>query len=212
MIRKAIIKRNISTSEEIHHVVGHNGSVFFKMFFKYFCYLAVLLLIFLLLDRYIKWPYLDRVFAGVWMILFVKFCIDFCDIYLDCLVMTDTWITLYLREWLLEYKTDHFDRNTIETISFNQKWFRDKLFRKGDILITLDHWIEYPFEDISNPKKQVDKILLLKNRFSAPAPEPENPELEWKKFDILVEALWEVVKDYIDKWWNDSSDDESYFI
>ena len=198
MIRKAIIKRNINTSEEIHHVVGHNGSVFFKILFKYFCYLAVLLIIFLLLDRYLTRPYLHRVFAWLWLILFVKFCIDFCDIYLDCLVMTDSWVTLYLREWLLEYKTDHFDRNTIETISFNQKWFRDRLFMKWDITITLDHGIEYPFEDISNPKKQVDKILQLKGRFTVPVPE-EDKELEWKKFDILVEALWEVVKDYIDK-------------
>ena len=197
MIRKAIIKKHINTSE-IHHVVGHNGSVFFKILFKYFCYLAVLLIIFLLLDRYLTWPYLHRVFAWLWLILFVKFCIDFCDIYLDCLVMTDSWVTLYLREWLLEYKTDHFDRNTIETISFNQKWFRDRLFMKWDITITLDHGIEYPFEDISNPKKQVDKILQLKGRFTVPVPE-EDKELEWKKFDILVEALWEVVKDYIDK-------------
>lgn len=125
---------------------------------------------------------------------------DFADIYLDCIVMTDVWITLYLREWLLEYKTDHFDWDSIETISFNQKWFRDRLFMKWDITITLDHGIEYPFEDISNPKKQVDKILQLKNRFSVPVEQrQEDAELEWKKFDILVEALWEVVKDYIDK-------------
>lgn len=69
---------------------------------------------------------------------------------------------------------------------------------KWDITITLDHGIEYPFEDVSNPKKQVDKILQLKGRFTVPVPE-EDKELEWKKFDILVEALWEVVKDYIDK-------------
>lgn len=200
MIRKAIIKKHISTSEEIHHVVGHNGSVFFKILFKYFCYLAALLLIFLLLDRYVKREYLPWIFAWLWLILFVKFCIDFCDIYLDCLVMTDTWVTIYLWEWLLEYKTDHFDWNTIETISFNQKWIRDRLFMKWDITITLDHGIEYPFEDISNPKKQVDKILNLKNRFSIQVQtEQEESELEWKKFDILVEALWEVVKDYIDK-------------
>jgi len=199
MLREAIIKRNIDTSEEIHHVVWHNGSVFFKILFKYFCYLAVLLLIFLLLDRYIKWQYLDWVFAWIWLILFAKFCIDFCDMYLDCLVMTNNWITIYLWEWILEYKTEKFDWKSIETISFNQKWLRDKLFRRWDVTITLEHWIEFPFEDISNPKKQVDKILVLKNRFSVPAPEPEDPELEWKKFDILVEALWEVVKDYIDK-------------
>jgi len=76
---------------------------------------------------------------------------------------------------------------------------------KWDVTITLDHWIEYPFEDISNPKKQVDKILVLKNRFSVPVePKQDDSEIEWKKFDILVEALWEVVKDYIDK------DNDSY--
>lgn len=69
---------------------------------------------------------------------------------------------------------------------------------KWDITITLDHGIEYPFEDISKPKRQVDTILQLKSRFTAPTTE-ENPELESKKFDILVEALWEVVKDYLDK-------------
>jgi hypothetical protein len=41
----------------------------------------------------------------------------------------------------------------------------------------LDHGIEYPFEDISNPKKQVDKIMQLKNRFVVPVVE-ENPEVE----------------------------------
>ena len=209
MIRKAIIKRNINTSEEIHHVVGHNGSVFLKMFFKYFCYLVVLLLVFLLIDRYVNWEYLNWVFAGIWFILFVKFCIDFCDIYLDCIVMTNTWITIYLWEGLLEYKTDHFDRNTIETISFNQKWLRDKLFMKWDIMITLDHGIEYPFDDISKPKKQVDTIMQLKSRFTAPAPsESENSELDWKKIDILIEALWEVVKEYIDRNNNDSNDNQ----
>ena len=211
MIRKAIIKRNISTSE-IHHVVGHNGSVFFEILFKYFCYLLVVLIVFLLLNRYLTWPYLKWVFAGIWFILLLKFCIDFCDIYLDCLVMTESWITLYLWEWLLEYKTEHFDWDSVETISFNQKWIRDTIFKKWDITITLEHGIQYPFEDVTRPKKQVDIILQLKDRFSTNNNESENPELEWKKFDVLVEALWEVVKDYIDKWWNNSSTDDSYFL
>ena len=71
---------------------------------------------------------------------------------------------------------------------------------KWDITITLDHGIEFPFENISNPKRNVDQLLQLKARFTAPIQDEQiNSELESQKFDILVEALWEVVKDYIDK-------------
>jgi hypothetical protein len=33
---------------------------------------------------------------------------------------------------------------------------------KGDILIRLEHGVEFPFENITNPKKQADKILQYK--------------------------------------------------
>ena len=78
---------------------------------------------------------------------------------------------------------------------------------KWDITITLDHGIEYPFEDISKPKKQVDMIMQLKNRFTASAQsESDGSELDWKKIDILIEALWEVVKEYIDRNNTDDTD------
>ena len=70
---------------------------------------------------------------------------------------------------------------------------------KWDIMIRLEHGVEFPFENVTNPKKQADKILQYKWRFSVPVPVTD-PETENKKFDVLVEALGEVVKDYIDKW------------
>lgn len=198
MIRKAIIKKNINTSE-IHHVIGHNGSVFFKLFLIYFLVLAWFVLIYLVLDRYIDWKYLKRIFALLGLIALVKFCLDFFDLYLDSLVLVDTGIILYLWEWLLEYKTESFDRNKVESIEFNQKWIRDKLFIKWDITIRLEHGIEFPFENVSNPKRQAEKILQYKKRFTVPVI-PVDPTTEnEKKFDLLVEALWWVVKDYMEK-------------
>jgi len=199
MIRKAILKRNVNTSE-IHHVIGHNGSVFFKIFLIYLWVLVALLLLFLILDRYVTRPYLKWIFAWAWFIALIKFCIDFFDVYLDSIVLLDTWIVLYLREWLLEYKTERFEWDKIESIGFNQKWIWDKIFMKWDILIRLEHGVEFPFENITNPKKQADKILQYKWRFVAPVNSEKVAEQENKKFDVLVEALWEVVKDYIDKW------------
>lgn len=209
MIRKSIIQKNINTSE-IHHVIGHNGSVFFKLFFKYFIILIILLLLFLILDRYFVWEYLNWTFAWLWLLAFIKFSIDFFNIYLDSLVMTPTWIILYLWEWLLEYKTEAFDWERIETISHNQNWIRDKIFVRWDILIRLEHGVEFPFEKVSNPKKQAAKILQLKARFTTRIVEDSLDLNDNKKFDVLVEALWEVVKDYIDKKNIDDYDDDYY--
>ncbi|HRX64063.1 MAG TPA: hypothetical protein P5060_03105 [Candidatus Absconditabacterales bacterium] len=199
MIRKSIIKRNINASK-IHHVIGHNGSVFFKLVFKYILILAILILIFLGLNNYVQWEYMSLTFAAVGLILFVKFCIDFLNIYLDALVLTESGIVLYLREGLLEYKTEIFDWERIETISHNQKGFWDKLFLRGDIMIRLEHGIEFPFEDITYPKKQAAKISQLKDRFVLDQSDVlSDNDGNSKKFDVLVEALGEVVKDYIDK-------------
>ena len=199
MIRRSVIKKNINTSE-IHHVIGHNGSVFFKLVFKYLLILAIAFLVFLLLNNYVQWEYMSWCFVGLWLILFTKFCIDFFNIYLDALVMTDSGVVLYLWEWLLEYKTETFDRDRIETISHNQTGIWDKIFIRWDILIRLEHGIEFPFEDITAPKKQAAKISQLKDRFTFNRWSAEHSVSDHKKFDVLVEALWEVVKDYIDKW------------
>lgn len=206
MIRKSIIQKNINTSE-IHHVIGHNGSVFLKLFLKYLIILLILLLLFLILDRYISWEYLNWSFALFGLIFFVKFVIDFFNIYLDSLVLVPTWIIFYLWEWLLEYKSESFDWERIETVSHNQNGIWDKIFFRWDILIRLEHGVEFPFEKVSNPKKQAAKILQLKSRFIRVLPEESSNLSDNNKFDVLVEALWEVVKDYIDKKNIDQYDD-----
>ncbi len=207
MIRKSIIKRNTNASD-IHHVIWHNGSVFFKLVFKYLLILSVVFLVFLLLDTYVVREYMAWSFAWLWLILFIKFTIDFFNIYLDALVMTESGVMLYLWEWLLEYRTENFDRDRIETISHNQTGIWDKIFIRWDILIRLEHGIEFPFENVTSPKKQAAKISQLKDRFVLNNGTKEDNSNDHKKFDVLVEALWEVVKDYIDKW--DKSQEDVY--
>lgn len=209
MIRKSIIKKNINTSD-IHHVIGHNGSVFFALVFKYMFILLILFLIELMISTYIVWEHTQITFAIVGLVLFIKFCIDFFNIYLDALVMTESGVVLYLWEGLLEYKTEHFERDRIETVAHNQKGIWDKIFFRWDIMIRLEHGIEFPFENISNPKKQASKILKYKDRFVVDQDDYDQEESNNKKFDVLVEALWEVVKDYIDKWQKNRSDYDDY--
>lgn len=111
-------------------------------------------------------------------------------------------------EWLFEYKTDFFERNKIETVSHNQNSFWDKLFVKGDLIIKLEHGIEYPFENINAPQKQADKILKYKMQFWSPVPVTQPSSINDEKMAIIAEALSEVVKEYMDKKTSEEDDDD----
>lgn len=119
--------------------------------------------------------------------------------YLDWLILSGKWITLFMREWLFDYKTDFFERSKIEAISHNQNSFRDKVFAKGDLIIKLEHGVEYPFENINFPQKQAEKIQKYKDQFAAIIPDDDAKPIADEKMAIIAEALSEVVKEYMDK-------------
>jgi len=106
-----------------------------------------------------------------------------------------------MREGLTKYKTDFFDREKIQTVSHTQNSWRDKLFSRGDLVIRLEHEIEFPFENVTNPSKQVTKILHMKEKHLAgkKSEDDVNSKLDTDKMSILNEALLEVVKEYLGK-------------
>ncbi len=185
--------------EDIFHVIWHNASVFILLTMRTLLFLLVLYVLFVVLDKYIIWNYIPWIFGLLGIGFFIKYIIDFLNIYLDWLILSKDGITMFMREWLFEYKTDFFEWNKIETVSHNQNSFWDKLFSKGDLIIKLEHGVEYPFENINSPQKQADKILKLKNQAAIIIPE-ENPNgINDDKMAIIAEALSEVVKEYMDK-------------
>lgn len=165
-------------------------------------------MLFIVLNKYIIWIYLPWIFALFGLILFVKYCIDFLNIYLDGLILSEKGITMFMWEGLFDYKTDFFERNRIETVSHNQNSFWDKLFSKGDLVIKLEHGIEYPFENINSPQKQAEKILKYKSHFSPVMPD-ENSQISDDKMSIIAEALSEVVKEYMDKKTEQKEEDDN---
>ncbi|MCX6825300.1 MAG: hypothetical protein NTY80_03665 [candidate division SR1 bacterium] len=185
--------------EDIFHVIGHNASVFLLLTLRMLLFLLVLYVLFLVADRYIIWPYLPWCFGILGIGFFIRYIIDFLNIYLDGLILSKDGITMFMREGLFEYKTDFFERSKIETVSHNQNSFWDKLFSKGDLVIKLEHEIEYPFDNIDSPQRQVDKILKLKNQHGLLVPNDKGISLGDDKMAIIAEALSEVVKEYMDK-------------
>ncbi len=136
--------------------------------------------------------------------------IDFLNIYLDGLVLSHRWMTLFMREWLFEYKTDFFEWTRIQTVSHTQNSFWDKVFVRWDITLTLEHWIEYPFENVNFPKKQVEKIMKYKNQYAPTVIDDASDFIGDDKMSIVAEALSEVVKEYMEKKSSDEDDYEDY--
>ena len=207
MLRKQIMKRYVDVDvENIFHVITHNPSIYIKLTLRILLFLFVFYVLFVVLNKYITRDYLSLVFGILWIAFFVKYIIDFLNIYLDWLILSESWITMFMRDWLFEYKTDFFEWNKIETVSHTQNSFRDKVFAKWDLVIKLDSEIEFPFENINYPQKQVEKILKLKQQYGRLDVVVE-PKVSDEKMSIIAEALSEVVKEYMDKKTQEEEDD-----
>jgi hypothetical protein len=150
------------------------------------------------------------VFVVLGLLLLIKHTIDFLNFYLDCLVLSPAGMTLFMWEGIFEYKTDFFERHTIETVSHTQNSFRDKLFDKGDLNITINHAISFPFENVPNPKKMAKLIQQTQEKHGLRLEhEDEDEEVApAADYSVLMEALGEVVQEYVQK--KKQKDDDYY--
>ncbi len=214
MFRKSIIQKYIDLENDgIEIILSHHFSVYFLLFLKTIAFLVILTVLFVLVDKNIEWEYTSISFAIIWVVLFAKFCLDFLNLYLDSLILTTSWVILFLWEGVLENSVEVFYWDKIETISYKQKWLWDKLLFSGDIEMSLDDWISLDFEDVHRPKKQIDKILKIKEKYLLKNViwKDENKfhnDLNDDRFNILVDALSDVVKDYVEK--KDDKEDGYY--
>ena len=75
------------------------------------------------------------------------------------------------------------------------------MFKKGDITIRLEDE-KIKFRDVSHPGEQVGKLLHRKEKILGRYQYHENEtatEAGKDKYELLVEALGEVVTEYVDK-------------
>jgi len=210
MLRKHFITKNIHT-DDVKYVIGHNWSIYIKKTFVVLFFLLILFLGFIIASKYTESQYLSIIFWFFWLVLLTKYTVDFLNLYLDGLALSPGWITLFLREGLLEYKTEYFDRDKIVTIHHNQKTLRDKIFAKWDIIINLEQGIEFPFEDISYPRRQVDKIMRLKEMFTnnhiQDIKQKEDIARKDENMQLFMEAFSETMEDFL---WKRSNEDNLF--
>ena len=109
--------------------------------------------------------YIKRVAGVLGLLLFFHRIVSFLNLYLDCLLLSKNTLTVFLRDGLLEYRTEVLDWSKINSISYNQNSFVDRITGKGDLVIQLGSNIDFSFNDVSQPKKSVTKLLLFKKEY-----------------------------------------------
>lgn len=201
MILKTFITQYLNENN-VEDIIFHSGSIIIKDTIRTIWLLVIFYWIFYVLDYYIQRHLLPWVFWIIWIIFLLKFGIDAFNKWVDCIVLTKHGITFFARDGVFKYKTEFFGRDTIETISHQQNTFWDKLFLRWDIRIQLDHAITYDFEQVTNPKKYVKKIMKLKDKYLAKKEQEEDEQITNIDHDqiwVLSEALSDVIKEYLVK-------------
>lgn len=188
---------------EIHYIISHDWWKYTKLILIFS--LILILIIALYLNIYILFnstalKILNIIFAAIWMLIYIIFTVNFINLYLDTLVVTNSWLILFEWSWLFKYSTESIDWNSIQAIEDEQSWLFDIILNKWDLKIKRA-WESYTFQDVSSCSTERNKIIEYKDKFEEKKQElkEENEQPELDKFDVLVETLWEVILDYIKK-------------
>lgn len=106
----------------------------------------------------------------------------------------------FSRDGLRKQKINMLQWVSIESVSYEQNSFFDSLIDKWDVYVTLED-TTVKFTDVSSPAEVTNKLLEYKDKILWRHNYMENEvEHEWsEKYNILIEALWEVVNEYVEK-------------
>ena len=190
--RKYVLNKYISWSD-IEYVISHHWRRYIKILMGYFFLLLTLFFIYYKLSYFIENKYFDYFFWLIAFILYIKFVIDFLDIYLDSLVIVDSWVIIFYWEGLFKYNSEFIDWDIIEAIYDEQDGILDILLNKWKIKIKR-YDQEYVFDDVTDPSKQSGKIIFYKNKFTS---SNKNDNFDKEKKDIDYQSLVEAVADVI---------------
>ncbi len=197
MSMKLLFLKHYLKDAKILYIISHDSFIYMWMLFKYLLFLVLLYGAYWLVYTYIfQWDELNTlmtwIFGISWIMVYFYFIIDFLDYYLDSIVLTETGLVIFNWDWLLKYKTQTLNREAIDAVDNEQSWIFDVAFNKWNLTIRRENE-KYKFEDVHNPNKKIELIMETKNDLAKDETTVE-PELD--KFDILVETLWEIIKEY----------------
>ena len=199
MLRKYLIQKYVDV-EKVEELLGHSPFTYLRGVLLYSVLLFLIYVGYAIWHQYVPELYVKRIIGVMGLLAFARWIVSFLNLYLDCFLLSKDALTVFLWDGILEYRTEVLDWSKINVISHRQDSARDRILSKGDIVIQLGN-IDFTFNDVAHPKKVTAKLLLFKKHYEDEQKLQIEKDLEGdqRKFDILVDALGEVIKEYLDQ-------------
>lgn len=202
MLRHYLLGRYVDL-KDTEDILAHSPFIYLRGVLVYSVLLFVVYVAYAISQQYPAYqnvPYVKWIAWILWLFIFFRWLLGFLNLYLDCILISKDALTVFLRDGILEYKTEIIDRSKILVVSHRQDSLWDKLCGKGDLLIQMWNDIDFSFSDIAHPRKSASKLTLHKKNYEEAKKKKIEQDLEWdqRQFDILVDALWEVIRDYME--------------
>ena len=202
MLRHYLLGRYIDL-KDTEDILAHSPFIYLRGVLVYSVLLFLVYVTYAIFQQYPEYqnvPYVKRIAGMLWLFIFFKRLLGFLNLYLDCILISKDSLTVFLWDGILEYKTEIIDRSKISVVSHRQDSLWDKLCGKWDLLIQMWNEIDFSFSDISHPRKSASKLTLHKKQYEEAKKKKIEEDLQWdqRQFDILVDALWEVIRDYME--------------
>ncbi len=201
---KNFIIRQYVNHDQVEHIIGHDILIYIKTSIKYLALLAITFLVYRIVRVYINTEMITMIFGVIGLMTYAFFVMRILNDYFDAILVTRTGITLLTRNGFLQYKTETIYRPNVEMITYEQNGLVDAARNIGDILVRIEHDITFPFQHVSQPKKQAAIIAAWKEQSMYPDEKPEEVDetptnVRDEKFDVLVETLGEVIVEYMQR-------------
>ena len=133
------------------------------------------------------------------IIIYLKLVYDIFNWYNDVWIITDEWVT-ELNWALFKTSTSSVRYENIEWIWVEQWWIWDKILNKWDIIINKIWDDEFRLVDAKVPYEALNEIERISNEIKNASLE-EKEEADKTKFELIIEALWWVVDNYLEEKW-----------
>ena len=193
-IKINILKKIAGIDEDVKYIISHHILTYFWLMIMSFLGIIILFFLYKLIAVFDE--QLARVIIWIlWLGLYIYFVLNFLDIYLDAVIITDRSLVIYKWYGLFKTTADVIALYAIESVYANQNGLIDTLFNKWDIVFRrAGH--ENLFDSIYNPQDAANKINYMLSTIEEK--KEEKPEEEWD-FQMFVEAMAEVIKEYKSK-------------